>query len=182
LVSEDRDLQIILCDAFQLNRRNLKSSTKFAQEILSKVLRCAGPTYIIVDGLDEITELGRGETLRALLDILGHCKETRVLISSRLEDDIARILKDEAQPIRVDHKNAGCLQAYITSRAQQWLRNSCFDAQACSEVNALLAPLAAKAKGMFLYVKIVMDGVTLCYNLDFIRSELRILPESLEEA
>jgi hypothetical protein len=106
----------------------------------------------------------------------------------------------------VDHKNAGCLQAYITSRAQQWLHNSDFDGQACSEVKALLAPLAAKAKGkpcklallglrpfevsflnlmstgMFLYARIVMDSITMCHSLELIRSELRILPESLEEA
>jgi hypothetical protein len=206
LVSEDKNLQIMLCDAFQSNRRDLKSNTKFAQDILSKVLKCAGPTYIIMDGLDEITELERQMTLRTLLDILNHCDETKLLISSRIEDDIASIVKDNAQTIRVDHKNAGCLQAYITSRAQQWQQNSGFDEQTCSEVKALLAPLAAKAKGkpcklalldlrpsevsflnflstgMFLYARIVMDSITMCYSLELIRSELKILPESLEEA
>jgi hypothetical protein len=206
LVSEDKNLQVMLCDAFQSNRRDLKSNTKFAQDNLSKVLKCAGPTYIIMDGLDEITELERQMTLRTLLDVLEHCDETKLLVSSRLEDDIASIMKGNAQTIRVDHKNAGCLQAYITSRAQQWLRDSDFDAQACSEVKALLAPLAAKAKGkpcqlallilrpsevsfltltstgMFLYARIVMDSITMCHNLELIRSELRILPESLEEA
>jgi hypothetical protein len=159
-----------------------------------------------MDGLDEITELERQMTLRTLLDVLEHCDETKLLVSSRLEDDIASIMKGNAQTIRVDHKNAGCLQAYITSRAQQWLRDFDFDAQACSEVKALLAPLAAKAKGkpcqlallilrpsevsfltltstgMFLYARIVMDSITMCNNLELIRSELRILPESLEEA
>jgi hypothetical protein len=196
----------MLCDAFQSNRRDLKSNTKFVQDTLLKVLKCAGPTYIIMDGLDEITELERQMTLQTLLDILNHCDETKLLLSSRIEDDIARIVKDNAQTIRVDHKNAGCLQAYTTSRAQKWLHNSGFDEQACSEVKSLLAPLAAKAKGkpcklalpilrafevsflnlmstgMFLYARIVMDSITMCYSLELIRSELRILPESLEEA
>lgn len=200
----------MLCDAFQSNRRDLKSNTKFAQDTLSKVLECAGPTYIIIDGLDEITELERHMTLRILLDILNNCDETKLLISSRIEDDIDSVMKGNAKTIRVDHKNAGCLQAYITSRAQQWLHDSNFDGQACSEIKALLAPLAAKAKGkpyklahlilrpfevsfevsflnlmstgMFLYARIVMDSITMCYNLELIRSELRILPESLEEA
>jgi hypothetical protein len=35
---------------------------------------------------------------------------------------------------------------------------------------------------MFLYVRIVMDSVKTCHNIDSVRSELRILPESLEEA
>jgi hypothetical protein len=206
LVSEDRDLQIILYDAFQSNRRDLKSNTKFAQDTLSKLLECAEPTHIIVDGLDEITGSERKITLHTLLDILEECDKTKVLISSRIEDDIASALKDNPQTVRVDHKNSGCLQAYITSRTQQWLRDSNFDAQLCSEIRALLAPLAAKAKGkhidfvslvslpseisvsnltctgMFLYARIVMDSVTMCYNLDLIRSELRVLPESLEEA
>jgi hypothetical protein len=34
---------------------------------------------------------------------------------------------------------------------------------------------------MFLYARIVMDGLTICYNVDLIRSELKVLPESLEE-
>lgn len=34
---------------------------------------------------------------------------------------------------------------------------------------------------MFLYARTVMDSVTLCYNLDQIRQELNVLPESLEE-
>jgi hypothetical protein len=35
---------------------------------------------------------------------------------------------------------------------------------------------------MFLYARIVMDSITMCYGLELIRSELGILPESLEEA
>lgn len=190
----------MLSDAFQSNRRDLKSNTEFGQQILSKILKCAGPTRIIVDGLDEITELERQMTLRTLLDILDDCDETKFLISSRFEDDITRILKDRAESIRVDHKNAGCLQAYVTSRTQKWLQDSDFDAQTCLEIKALLAPLAAKANGkpyrpppdlsililkyvgMFLYARIVMDSITMCHDLALIRSELRVLPESLDEA
>jgi hypothetical protein len=35
---------------------------------------------------------------------------------------------------------------------------------------------------MFLYVRIVMDSITMCLNLDQIREELHVLPENLEEA
>lgn len=100
-----------------------------------------------MDGLDEIPGPERQITLCVLLDILKCCDKTKILISSRIEDDIASILKDDAQTIRVDRKNAGCIQAYITSRTEQFLRDANFDTQSCSEVKALLAPLAAKAKG-----------------------------------
>ncbi|KAK2764389.1 hypothetical protein FQN54_009083 [Arachnomyces sp. PD_36] len=183
LVTNDKDVQAMLCNAFQSNRRELKSSTKFARETLSTLLKCAGPTYIIVDGLDEIPAFERQGTLCELLGILEDLDETRLLISSRQEDDIARSLKKTAQTIRVDHRNAGCIQAYITSRIQQWFHASDFDAETCAEIKAHLAPLAAKAKGMFLYARIVMDSITTMFSdLDLIRSEIKILPESLEEA
>jgi hypothetical protein len=147
LVIEDKNLQSVLCNKFQSNRRDLKSNTGFARETFLALLKCTGSTYIIIDGLDEIAELERQMTLHQLLDILKDCDETKLLISSRHEDDMARILKDDAQTIRVDHKNAGCIQAYITRRTQKWLGNFNFDEQACSEIRALLFPLAAKAKG-----------------------------------
>jgi hypothetical protein len=147
LVSEDKYLQIILWDAFQSNRRDLKSNTKFAQETLSILLKCASRTYIIIDGLDEISELERQMTLHILTGILEDCDEASLLISSRLEDDIGSILKDSVQPIRVDHRNSGCLQAYITGSAEKWLREANFDSNSHSEIKALLAPLAAKARG-----------------------------------
>jgi hypothetical protein len=146
LVTEHKNLQSVLYNKFQLNQRDLKSNTRFAQETFLTLLKCTGSTYIIIDGLDEIAELERQMILHQLLDILKNTDEMKLLISSRHEDDIARILND-AQTIRMDRKNAGCIQAYITRRTQKWLGNFNFDAQACSEISALLSPLAAKAKG-----------------------------------
>lgn len=132
---------------WQSKRRDLKSNTKFATEVLSTLLKCTGPTYIVIDGLDEIAELDRQILLLGLLGILKDVDETKLLISSRQEDDIARILKDNAQIIRADNRNAGSIQTFITSRTQSWFKNSHFDAEIESEIQGLLAPLAANAKG-----------------------------------
>jgi hypothetical protein len=35
---------------------------------------------------------------------------------------------------------------------------------------------------MFLYARVVMDGVTMSFDLEQIRQELRVLPENLDEA
>ena len=147
LVTEEKDLQSVLCSIFQSNRRDLKSSTRFALETILALLKCIGPIYIIINGLDEIGELERQMILLHLLDVLKDCDKVKLLISSRYEDDIIRVLKDDAQTIRVDHQNAGCIQAYITRRTQKWLSNFNFDEQACLEIYGLLFPLAAKAKG-----------------------------------
>jgi hypothetical protein len=144
LATEHKDLQAIL---WQSKQRDLKSNTKFATEVFSTLLKCAGPTYIIIDGLDEITELDSRILLLGLLNILKDVDEIKLLISSRQEDDIAKILKDNAQIIRVDHRNAGSIQAFITSQTQSWFKNTHFDAEVESEIQGLLAPLAANAKG-----------------------------------
>ena len=136
LVANDPDLRLLLCNAFQSRRSDLKG----------------GPTYIVVDGLDEAGELERQMILQELLAILRDTDETKLLISSRLEEDIAKLLTDSAETIRVDHNNAGCIQAYITSRIQQWFNEkNDLDAEAHSEIRRLLAPLSAKAKGKLRY-------------------------------
>ncbi|KAJ6039601.1 NACHT nucleoside triphosphatase [Penicillium canescens] len=86
-------------------KRNLKSNTKFARETLSNMLRCAGPTRIVIDGLDELPKGERTETLQELLEVLQDSNDTKILISSRAEKDIATAL-NKANPdvIRVDEK------------------------------------------------------------------------------
>jgi hypothetical protein len=67
LAAEHKDLQTVL---WQSKKRDLKSNTKFTTEVFSTMLKCAGPTYIIIDGLDEIAELDRRIILLELLNIL----------------------------------------------------------------------------------------------------------------
>jgi len=203
LATEDKDLQTVL---WMSKQRDLKSCTKFASEVFSTLLKCAGPTYIIIDGLDEIAELDRRIFLHELLNILKDSDEIKLLISSRQEDDISRILEDNAQVIRVDNRNAGSIQAYINRSTQSWFQNVHFNAEAQSEIQGLLAPLAANAKGetecsllfrlklfetpgwklistgMFLYAKIVMDNISGLNDIESIRKELRVLPRDLKDA
>jgi hypothetical protein len=147
LVGDDLDLQLKLCDSFRSSRRDLKSNLRYVREALSELLKCTGQTYMVIDGLDETSELERQRALDELLAIIKDNDEIKLLISSRNEDDLARILKDDAVVIRVDHRNSGCVQAYLTSRTQRWFDKSQFEADACSEIRALLAPLAANADG-----------------------------------
>jgi hypothetical protein len=148
-----QDLRAKLFDAFQSSQRSLKSNTRFAREILTDLLKCVGPTYIIIDGLDEISESKcMVEILNDLLDLIKDLTETRLLISSRAQDEIATMLK-KATPkiIRVDDKNSGCIQRYISVTSEKWLLQSGFDEDACSEIKSLLTSLSAKAKGNSTY-------------------------------
>ncbi|KAJ5826601.1 NACHT nucleoside triphosphatase [Penicillium robsamsonii] len=178
-----QDLQAKLVAAFQSSRRNLKSNTRFALETLTDLLNCVSPTYIIIDGLDELPESNcRVETLKELLDMLKGSTETRLLISSRASDEIAAVLKTTSKVIRVDDNNSGCIQAYVSVKSEEWLTQSGFDEHACSEIRSLLIPLAKKAKGMFLYARVVIDNIQMCQTFDLVQNELTVLPESLDEA
>jgi hypothetical protein len=148
LVLDDRDLQMILCKSFQSNKANLKGSPKYSREILSKLLRCAGFTFIIIDGLDETEESERRVILSELLEVLKDCSEVKLCFSSRAEHDISKTLKAAAEVIRVDSNNAGCIQAYVTNRIQNWFSEQAdLDPNARLEIESLLAPLSAKANG-----------------------------------
>ncbi|KAJ5740685.1 hypothetical protein N7493_000557 [Penicillium malachiteum] len=135
------------------------------------------------DGLDEIQEAERIIILREILDISQIAPETKVWISSRMEDDISKIIrKTSHKAIRVDDNNKGCIQSYVAVTSQKWLKESDFDDDVRSEIMGILSLLPAKAKGMILYAKVVMENVQMCHDADSIKNELSALPETLEDA
>jgi hypothetical protein len=146
LVSDDDDLQDVLC---QSSRVDLKCNIDNAVHLLTTLLSCAGPVYIIIDGVDEIDEVERGRLIRQLLDLSKNCGDAKILVSSRLEADITKILDEAAAKIRVDHCNSGSIQAFVTQHTRIWYQERHFLLEVQAEIDGLLAPLAANSKGMF---------------------------------
>jgi hypothetical protein len=145
LASDDDDLQAALS---QSSRENLKNSITVAFSLLSTLLNCAGPVYVIIDGVDEIDEIERGRLLRQLLDLSKNCEETKILISCRPEADITTILEPASTSIRVDNRNAGSIQAFVTRQSHRWFQTRNFLPDERAEIEGLLAPVAANAKGI----------------------------------
>lgn len=145
LTSDDDDLQAALS---QSSPGNLKNRITVAVSLLTTLLNCAGPVYIIIDGVDEIDEVERAILLRQLLDLSKNCEETKVLISCRLEADIKTILDSASASIRVDNRNAGSIQAFVNSQSHRWFRNRNFLPNERADIERLLAPVAANAKGI----------------------------------
>jgi hypothetical protein len=147
LGSDDEDLQATLC---QSNRENLKSSITVAVSLLKTLLNCAGPVYIIIDGVDEIDKTERGRLLCQLLDLSKDCTETKILISCRPEADIKKIfdLASASASVRVDDRNAGSIQAFVNSQSHTWFLTRNFLPRERAEIERLLAPVAANAKGI----------------------------------
>ncbi|ERF71684.1 hypothetical protein EPUS_08997 [Endocarpon pusillum Z07020] len=179
LASDDDDLQAALC---QSSRADLKNSITVAVSLLTTLLKCAGPVYIIIDGGDEIHEIERGRLFRQLLELSKNCEETKILISCRPEADIIAILGSASTSIRVDNRNAGSIQAFITRQSQRWFETRNFLSKERAEIEGLLAPIAANAKGMFLYAKVLWSSIELLTDVQSIREELRVLPEDLDAA
>ncbi|KAF2239008.1 hypothetical protein EV356DRAFT_504364 [Viridothelium virens] len=178
LASNHEDLQAVLT---QSSHEDLKYNIDSATRLLTTLAACAGPVYFIIDGLDEVEELERGRFLKRLLGALESCKDAKILVSSRPEADLEKILEETATRLRVDHRNAQGIKAYVDKHTKKWFRDREFLPEAEMEIKNLLAPLPATAKGMFLYAKIVLSNIQQL-EVHEICQELQVLPESLDDA
>ncbi|KAI1079677.1 hypothetical protein F5B20DRAFT_160940 [Whalleya microplaca] len=179
LASEDENLQTIICES---SREYMGSNIEVSLKILSDLLACAGSVFIIIDGLDEIHERERNLLLKHLMDVLGKFEELQICISSRPEVDLDTCLSYQAKTIQVNDRNAGSVHTFVKRWTQDWLQKYHVSLQATTEIRRLLADLAWKAKGMFLYAKVVLDSIELLSNISEIEDELRVLPENLDAA
>ncbi|KAL2132803.1 hypothetical protein VTI74DRAFT_3372 [Chaetomium olivicolor] len=164
LASLDKNLQAMLTDS---NKRDFMNKLVAAKGLLEDVLKCKGPTFVVIDGLDEVEEVERKLLQSSLLDVLRACRDTglKVCISSRAEDDIARLLAPKAAVIRVNTRNRGGIYTYVNSRFDEWMENADFLDEGKSEIKALLPRICMRAKECF-----------------YIRKELRVPPDDLNHA
>lgn len=141
---EDDGFQQLLLES---KERELRGNTACAVALLKTFLQTNGPTYIIIDGIDEMEETERHFLLLGLDELSKACDDVRVLICSRTEDDIFRLIEPKATGIRVHQRNSGSIQKYVDYRSQNWLAKYYPDSNADSEIDGLLYPLSANAEG-----------------------------------
>ncbi|KAJ4313612.1 hypothetical protein N0V84_009319 [Fusarium piperis] len=146
------------------------------------MLECAGTVYVVIDGIDEIDLAERSKLLKELLKLGDACQMCRILLSSRSEDDISTALRGKVTDIKVDQRNAGSIQAFVNHWMRDWFVRRRFIPEVRHEIEGWAAPLAFKAKGMFLYVKVIFGIIHSLDNVSDILNELRHLPESLDDA
>ena len=109
-MSNDDDLQAAL---IELSREGLRSKIDVANQVLTTLLTCAGPVYVIVDGVDEIDEMERGRLVKQLVFLSEKCLELRVLISSRPEADLKQIFDNKVTVLSVNDHNSESIQTYV---------------------------------------------------------------------
>lgn len=143
LAFDAKDIQLAIVHS---DERNLSGSTTYVSELLKTLLKSIGPTYIILDGLDEMDAVERRILLQQLAG-LDDLTEVKILISSRPEDDIASTLAAKAVGIRVDKENSGAIQTYVNQRTQNWLNREGFDQETQRQIKSLLLPVTGNANG-----------------------------------
>ncbi|KAI1122503.1 hypothetical protein F5Y10DRAFT_72272 [Nemania abortiva] len=176
---DDKELRPILVET---KERELHGNTEHAAGLLGTLLATAGETYIIIDGLDELEETERKILLNHLAEISESSEALRILICSRVEHDISDMLNTKAMSIRVNDRNHGSIQVYVDHRTRSLTASREFDSDTELELFSLISPLSAKANGMFLYARIIVDNLEQMSSIDEIRSELKALPNDLTEA
>ncbi|KAI0813590.1 hypothetical protein GGR55DRAFT_687285 [Xylaria sp. FL0064] len=177
--ADDGDFQNMVVE---FSERDLTSDGKKVLELLTALLTASTGTYIIVDGLDEIDETERRIILQRLNELVCGSNHLKILICSRPEDDIAQALSKKSKSLRVDHRNMASIQSFVDHKTSEWMAYQDFDEHTVGEVGSLLSPLAARANGMFLYARIVLDYLVELNSIEEIRQELKPLPTDLNDA
>ncbi|KAF5000641.1 hypothetical protein FDECE_11178 [Fusarium decemcellulare] len=179
LASNSLALKTTLC---QSDHQHLTSSLDVATKLLESLLQCAGVVYVIIDGVDEISQTERSKLIKTLLRLGDTCDECRMLLSCRPEADICTALGDRTTDIQVDERNAGSIQAFVNRRMEEWFKERGFFPKIRHQIQAWAAPLASRAKGMFLYVKVIFGIIYHINDVNEIQQELEHLPTSLDDA
>lgn len=150
---DDEKLQAPLISAHKQEYRRLNSDLGFVKDLFGLFLDSVPIMFIVIDGLDEIPQVERGQILRILLEILQMRTNVRVLISSRPEDDILNIVSKEAQTLRVHDCNHLDVKAYVRSRAASLVSDaSIAESGLAPEISNLMEKIGAKAEGEYIYM------------------------------
>ncbi|KAH6888169.1 hypothetical protein B0T10DRAFT_515086 [Thelonectria olida] len=182
IVLDNKDLQPKLVSAYDKSFRKLTSSVEFAKDLLKDLLVGSSTTYIVLDGLDEMRDSERVILVQALLDLQDQRKSLKLLIASRAEHDISRLLSGKVEPIRVHEANHYDIQTYVDRRALTLISDLGLDLEVGNEMSQLMKPVATNARGMFLYARLLCDTLVLMGDLDSVREEVNNLPNGLDEA
>jgi len=131
--------------------QSLPTEEKELRDLLCKLIEsCGQPLIIVVDGVDEIDQRHRARLLESLLETLKACVSAKLLLSSRDERDIIRILEKNSVSTKVDENNGKEIQDYVRLQEGAWLeglRDLGAQDEDCVAVKTGLDQVIHKAKG-----------------------------------
>ncbi|KAI1416816.1 hypothetical protein F5Y13DRAFT_204160 [Hypoxylon sp. FL1857] len=179
LLQGDPTFRATLHDSSQSNYRRLKNDSDFVLDFLCKILTGSGPSFIVLDGLDELDESSWKHLLSNILKINERCPETKLLISSREERDISLRLCSKAIPLRLDYRNFRDIDSFVQLECKDILlemKSYGADEQICLKVKKTLDTIAEKAAGRLILLMVKDQG-----TLHDIEAQIEDLPDGLDE-
>ncbi|KAF5674658.1 Nacht domain-containing protein [Fusarium circinatum] len=179
LASTSLSLKTILC---QSDLQNLGTDFNITATLFQTLVQTAGAVRVIIDGLDEIELAQRSRLIKELVRLSDKCEECHILLTSRAESDISRDLGGKTTDIHVDKNNAGSIQTFVNQAMTEWFKEREFIPEVQDQLQGWAAPLAFRAKGMFLYAKVVLRIVYYINDIQDIKNQLEHLPLSLEDS
>ncbi|KAI1092734.1 hypothetical protein F5B19DRAFT_453335 [Rostrohypoxylon terebratum] len=184
LLEFDPLLRPFLHGIAQRDYRKLKNDEPFVIDLLCKVFKSTGPSFIILDGLDELDERSWGHLLTSLFKINDNCPETKILISSREERGITLQLNKKAIPLRIDRHNSKDIELFIELECEGLIfemRALGADENTCLEIKRKVNKISERAAGMFIYARLVILMVKDQGNIHDIEAQIENLPDGLDE-
>ncbi|KAK3688870.1 hypothetical protein B0T22DRAFT_163143 [Podospora appendiculata] len=185
VVEANRDLLPEVHDAYDTGDHKLPAAQDRVQDHFCKIAKISGPLLISIDGIDEISKERREALIRTLLDIVTACDNVKLLVSCREERDIMKLLEDKTSSVKVDEGNGADIKEYIEKEGNDWimeLRDLGATESDFTVINNALVGVRERAKGMFLYAKLVLSIAKAQVDLDGILAELSNLPDGLDQA
>ena len=197
LLYKHHNLRPALLKAFDSDSRDLQSFADYNQRLLTDLLQCIGVTFIVLDGLDEISEKERDILLKGFLQMSNQCPDLKIMISSREETDISSLLRSRALSLRIGLRNSEDIELYFNTKAEEWLNTLDLDEATYLSLTSLLQEVPKKAEGihyfrpygaladgpgMFLYAKLVIENLKCQVDLPAIEGEAANLPNGLDQA
>lgn len=179
LAERDDERLGVVCESMG---EELKNNLNAATDLLKSLILHDGSVCLVLDGVDEIRKSERGRMVTELLGLVKSCDGLRVIFSSRPEADLTRILDDTAVAIQVHDHNEQSIECYVKESTQRMFEDRGILRRDHREIKKLFAPIARRAKGMFLYARLIMRMAANMYDLSEIRNELAVLPENLDDA
>ena len=179
LLQQNLDMTLLVHQDFFLKGSSLSGPA--VRKILSQILLATKVTRIVVDGIDELDRGTQHDILKSLVEIQKSAKNNcKLLICSREEPHIQKLLPGKVH-MKLGNKTSEGLGLYIKTQVKEVLQEK-FPEMDSSLVSLVEQRLHSKAKGMFLWVRLVIT--TLIQQMSEMDIELAIdqLPEGLNEA
>lgn len=178
LLQQNLDMASLVHQAY-LQKGSNRSSPAM-KRLLIQVLPTAKTARIVIDGIDECDLATQQEVLKSLIEVqkstTHYCK---LLVSSRDEPQIQKPLTDKIR-LKLGDKTVGDLSLYIKGRIKGL--QDLFPGIDSRLVKLAEQRLHSKAKGMFLWVRLVTDMLNYQTSEMDIERAIDQLPEGLDEA